>query len=487
MDLTSFDKWDDLDPKILYAQRGKWASEKDKETDPSLIADLTDNIEKMDAYLSFITDKDGNPRHQAPGSQATQDALLVLASKAIYDGPEKLVSVRLAEYDGAIWLDLANLDWQAVKITQERWEVVPKPPVKFLRPRGLSQLPRPVPGGSINLLRQFINLSSADDWALLVSWIVAALSPQGPYPVLSAGGEQGSAKSTLCRLLRTIIDPNSASLRAMPRDGRDLVIAASNSWIMAFDNISHIPPWLSDAFCRMATGGGFATRELYSDNEEVIFDVMRPVMLNGICELATRSDLLDRSICIAMPTIPDKKRMTEKELWSRFNQFLPQILGAFLDAVSRAMKRLPTVKLQNPPRMADFATLAVAAEEGLGLKPGAFLFAYGGNRDQASDLAIEASAVGLAVLALMDERQRWEGTATDLQAALEDSRCSEQTKNRRDWPKSPPAVGRALRRIAPNLRQAGIDVLFDRSTGKRRTRLITLEKPDNKIQSNSCY
>jgi hypothetical protein len=229
----------------------------------------------------------------------------------------------------------------------------------------------------------------------------------------------------------------------------------------------------------MATGGGFATRELYSDNEEVIFDVMRPVILNGICELATRSDLLDRSICITLPTIPDMKRTTEKELWSRFNELLPQILGAFLDAVSIAMKNLPSVKLQNPPRMADFATLAVAAEEGLDLKPGTFLSAYADNRGQASDLAIEASAIGAVILGLFDNRNYWEGTAQELLTELENlHHCSERTKNRRDWPKTPEALGKALRRIAPNLRQAGIDVRFDRGSGKRRSRLIVLEKLD---------
>lgn len=351
-----------------------------------------------------------------------------------------------------------------------------KPPVKFLRPRGLLQLPRPVPDGSVNLLKQFINLNSEDDWALLVSWIVAALSPQGPYPVLVVGGEQGSAKSTLCRLVRTIIDPNSAPLRAIPHDGRDLVITASNSWILAYDNISYIPSWLSDAFCRMATGGGFATRELYSDNEEVIFDVMRPVILNGICELATRSDLLDRSICITLPTIPDEKRTTEKELWSLFSQLLPQILGAFLNAVSIAMRNLLSIELKNLPRMADFATFAVAAEEGLDLEPGTFLSAYAGNRGQASDLAIEASSVGEGILGLINDRNYWEGTAQDLLTELEDHHCPERTKNRRDWPRTPQAVGKALRCIAPNLRQTGIDVRFDRCGGKGRRRLIVLEK-----------
>jgi len=431
---------------------------------------------KSQGFRRWLTGQFWKKYGKAHNSQALQNAISVLISKALYDGGERLVHVRRAEHDGNIWMDLANHDWQAVKITPDGWEVVNDPPVKFLRPRGLLPLQLPVPGGNINLLRQFINISSEDDWLLLVAWIVAGFWPNGPYPVLAINGEQGSAKSTLCRLLRILIDPNSASIRAMPRDGRDLVIAASNSWVLAYDNISNISTWLSDAFCRIATGGGFATRELYSDNEEVIFDVMKPVILNGISELATRSDLLDRSICITLPTIPDEKRMTEKELFLRFNKLLPQILGAFIDVISKAMKRLPTVKLQKPPRMADFATLAVAAEEALGLKPGAFLSAYSTNRGQASDLAIEASAVGPAILAFIEEQQCWEGTAAELQTTLENRYCSEQTKNRRDWPKTPQAVGKALRRIAPNLRQTGIDVRFNRSKGKGRRRLIVLEK-----------
>ncbi|MHC4582701.1 MAG: hypothetical protein ACYS14_14680 [Planctomycetota bacterium] len=126
--------------------------------------------------------------------------------------------------------------------------------------------------------------------------------------------------------------------------------------------------------------------------------------------------------------------------------------------------------------MADFATLAVAAEEGLGLKPGTFLSAYAGNRGQASDLAIEASAIGEGILGLIDDRNFWEGTARELLAELENHHCSEQTKNRRDWPKNPQALGKALRRIAPNLRQTGIDVRFDRGKGRGRRRLIALEK-----------
>ena len=78
--------------------------------------------------------------------------------------------------------------------------------------------------------------------------------------VLVLHGEQGAAKSTTARVLRRLCDPNTAPLRAAPRGVRDLMIAATNSWPFCFDNLEHLPPWISNALCRLATGGGFATR-----------------------------------------------------------------------------------------------------------------------------------------------------------------------------------------------------------------------------------
>ena len=427
-------------------------------------------------FRQWLSRKFWENSHKAPGSQALQDALGVLSGQAIYDGSEKAVHVRLAKHDEAIWLDLGNEKWEAVRITPVGWEIVGKPPVKFLRPRGLLPLPHPSDSERPDRLQNFLNLSDNNDWVLLLSWMVAALKPTGPYPILVINGEQGSAKSTLCRMLKLIIDASLAALRAAPRDLRDLMIAATNSWVLAFDNLSYIPQWLSDALCRLSTGGGLATRELYSDGEEIIFDVMRPVIINGISELATRSDLLDRAICLTLPTIPDSKRKTEEELGQEFNKLLPEILGALLSAVSSAMKKLPTVKLESLPRMADFAIWAVAAEESLGLYEGSFITAYTANRESATDLAIEASPIGPAIQGLMENQSCWEGTAQELLEKLEhDNYPNENTRKRKDWPKSPQVLGKALRQIAPNLRRSGIEVKFDRGTGKKRKRLIIIE------------
>src|ERR1019366_2341618 len=120
------------------------------------------------------------------------------------------------------------------------------------------------------------------DWVLFVSWLVAAFRPKGPYPVLALFGEQGSAKSTTARVLRALVDPFHAPIRELPQTTRDLMISASRSHMLAFDNISHLDSRLSDALCRLATGGGMAIRTLYKDDEETIFDAQRPVLLNGI-------------------------------------------------------------------------------------------------------------------------------------------------------------------------------------------------------------
>src|SRR5262249_9788834 len=148
-----------------------------------------------------------------------------------------------------------------------------------------------------------------------------------PFPILVLHGEQGSAKSTTARVLRSCVDPNVAALRSAPRDDQDLIIAASNSWVVALDNLSAVPDWLSDALCRLATGGGVSTRQLYTDGEEAIFDVQRPAILTGIDELPTRYDLLDRAILGEAPVLDDEHRKPELEFYRDFEPAHPKIFG----------------------------------------------------------------------------------------------------------------------------------------------------------------
>jgi hypothetical protein len=215
----------------------------------------------------------------APSSEALQSALNLIEAKAHFDAPERTVHVRVGGLDGKLYLDVGDETWHAVEIDATGWRVIANPPVRFRRASGMKPMLIPVGGGSIETLRTFLNVQTDADFVLVVAWALACLRNRGPYPVIVLSGEQGSAKSTFSAILRALLDPNTAPLRALPREERDLFISASNAHVLAFDNVSGLPAWISDTLCRIATGGGFAVRQLYSDQDEVLFDAARPVIL----------------------------------------------------------------------------------------------------------------------------------------------------------------------------------------------------------------
>ena len=355
--------------------------------------------------------------HGAPSSEALQSALNVIEAKAHFDAAERTVHIRVSGLDDQLYLDLGDAAWRAVEIDATGWRVIENPPVRFRRAAGMKPLPVPMGGGSIEALPSFLNVQSDNDFVLVVAWAVAVLRNRGPYPVIVLSGEQGSAKSTFSAILRALLDPNTAPLRALPREDRDLFIAASNGHVLAFDNVSGLPGWISDTLCRLATGGGFAVRQLYTDQDEVLFDAARPVILNGIEEIVTRPDLTDRAVFLTLEPIPEERRRPEQELWAAFDAERPRLLGVLLDAVVEGLKRLPETRLEKLPRMADFALWATACETAL-WPAGTFWAAYRGNRDEAVEGVIEADPVAAAVRALMATRTEWTGTASELLGAL---------------------------------------------------------------------
>ena len=415
----------------------------------------------------------------APSSEALQSALNVIEAKAHFDASERSVHIRVGGLDGRLYLDLGDETWRAVEIDATGWRVIDNPPVRFRRAAGMKPLPLPVPGGSIEALRSFLNVQSDADFVLVVAWALAVLRNRGPYPVIVLSGEQGSAKSTFSAILRALLDPNTAPLRALPREDRDLFIAASNGHVLAFDNVSGLPAWISDTLCRLATGGGFAVRQLYTDQDEVLFDAARPVILNGIEDIVTRPDLADRAVFLTLEPIPEERRRPEAELWAAFEAERPRILGTLLDAVVHGLKWLPETRLEKLPRMADFALWATACETAL-WPAGTFWSAHCGNREEAVEGVIDADPIAAAVRGIMATRTEWTGTASDLLGALAKV-AGERVAKSKTWPDSPRALAGRLRRAAPFLRKIGIEISFGRE-GRARTRTIhiaTIPAPEN--------
>ncbi len=425
------------------------------------------------AFRHWLSGRYYRDLFKAPGSQPVADALVTLAGIALHEGCEYPAPVRVHGSSSEVWLDLGAPDWQVVHIDATGWRIRPGAEgPHFIRPKGLQPLPAPVPGGDWQELRTLLNLDGdGEHWPLVVAWLAGCMMPQGPYPLLILEGEQGAGKSTAARMLKGLVDANSSPLRRPPRDERDLMIAASNAWVVAYDNVSGLPPYLCDALCTVATGGGFSTRQLYSDADEQLFDAQRPVLLNGIDAPSTRPDLLDRAVRVVLPAIPEDARRTEAELLGAFNAARPKLLGLLCTATQTAFRRRGEVQLDRLPRMADWASWVVACEPALDLDQGSFLAAFHENRLASVNVALEASAVGGYLIRLADA-DGFTGSAAELLAWLI-GEASDADRHRRDWPTSPALLSKAIRRISPELRRLGIDVTFAK---ERAGRLLTITR-----------
>ncbi len=395
-----------------------------------------------------------------PGTQTLQGALDDLSAQAVYEGSEHRVFTRIAHVSGKIIIDLGNSDWDVVTVSARGWSIGNAPSdVYFRRSRGMLPLPRPESGGSLDELRPFLNVANADAWRLLVGFLIGCFSP-GPFPALVLTGPQGAAKSTAARVIRELIDPNSAPLRFLPKELRDLAISGRNCWLQVFDNLGGLPDWISNALCTFSTGGGFATRKNYTDAEEEIFNFKRPIILTGIADPVSRPDLLDRSLVLELAGIPENKRKSEKKLEAEFQRIKPRIFGALMDVLPSVLKNLPNIKLDTLPRMADFAMWVTAAEVSLGWKSGSFLESYSLNRKESCRIGIEASPVGEALMEIFGEGRFNDRISRLFEMLL--GRVDESSRHVPGWPKNVQSLSRQLKGLAPSIEAEGYTITFYR-------------------------
>jgi hypothetical protein len=409
-----------------------------------------------------------------PTAEAIEAALRIARARALR-GPCYRTWRRVAEQDGLICLDLGCSRWRAVEIDGMGWRVVDAVPVKFLRSRGMLTLPEPEVGETIEVLREFANVESEADFQLFVAFLAAALRPSGPFPILILSGQPGSSKSTLAKIAGLLVDPRTPASSSAPRDERDLFVSAWNSWLLSYTNLSSVPQWFSDALCRLADGEGFKTRQLQTDRDETIFSGARPIVLNGIGNLAKQPDLAERALPMTPPPIPDHQRREEREFWAAFMAARPTILGALCDIVAGGLRRLRDVKLDRLPRRADFARWGAACAPGWGSDPSEFVRDYEENRTDAAAAAAEAAPLLPALEAVLTRTALdvigFDGTASELLDRLGEV-CSEAERRARWYPSNASQLGGALDKIAPLLRSRSIEFTRYRDPDRKRTRRV---------------
>ena len=406
------------------------------------------------SFSDWVASKYYAAKKSALSNAALKTTISTLSGQAVFGGRMVGIHTRIAVTEEGYWLDLCNDKWEAVLVNKQGWKVVSGKCIPlFSRSNSMQAIPNPKTGGSIDGLWDLVNIPH-DDRLIVLAWLLECLRADTPHVVLEVVGEQGSAKSTSQKMLKMLIDPNVANLRAAPKKVEDVWIGADNCHLVSLENISYLGKDYQDALCVLATGGAHATRTLYTNKEEVIMQLRKPIILNGITDIVMAQDLLDRSVHIELPIV--EKRLQSKDVDEAFNKIYPELVGALLDQLVEALQILDSVKIsdQDRPRMLDFAFLGEAVFQANGFGEGEFLARYKSMRKNGVYRTIESSPIGYALMTYLHASPNgWTGQLSNLLAQLNPYKPTGET----NWPKSPKSMGDILRRLAPALRTLGFD------------------------------
>ena len=405
-------------------------------------------------------------------SKLKSDATEYLEGETKCSGKPHEVGLRVMGNEEYIEIDLGDEDWQSVYITKYNWRVK-KHKNFFYRNKSMKPLPFPCKDRmDKDWAGNIFNFSGNSQSMLIMGWLIGCFMPEGPKPMLVIQGEQGSGKSFLASMLRSLVDPVKADKTSLPSSERDLYVQAQNNYVLSFDNQRTLHKRHSDWLCRMVTGGGYSTRRLYTNSEEEVFSASRPIILNGITQIADQPDLIDRSIFINIPVIDKNTRKPEKELLNSMNSLNPMILGKICSALS-AILRNKKKEYDHLPRMADFAKFVSRAEEELGWEEGSFVGAINANRREAHEEMYEYDPLLSLVLELGRKNKNLAFIFSDTTAKLFDVLIGmiPGKFQKSAFPESPAALAKRLNGLKPVLREMGIVIKNNKSNGKRIKRI----------------
>ncbi len=388
---------------------------------------------------------------------AYADALATLRGEAM-NAPTEAAFIRIGPHGGGVVLDLGTVNGAAVVVDASGWRIVDRSPILFQRTALTGELPAPSRGGRLESLRKLLNVSE-ETWPILLGWIIAAMIPEIPHPILMLGGSQGTGKTTAARFIFGLFDPSDAPTRSQPRDPEAWAISVANCWGAVIDNVSSIPDWWSDALCKAVTGDGWIRRTLHTDGAVSVLSFRRVIALTSIDAGALRGDLGERLVLVDLEPIAPESRRAERELDAAYKAARPAILGAMLDLLAGVLARLDTVQLPTLPRMADFAKVLAAVDATLGTQS---LTIYANQEKRIAAEVLDADPVGESLVVFMAGHREWRGTAGELSEAIKPKDAG------REWPKTAKGLGSRVRRLTPALAASGIRVIPPPPNDRRR-------------------
>lgn len=398
--------------------------------------------------------------------QALADACMVLEGFAAQENPQR-VYLRAAEHGGAAYIDMGDATNRVIEISGGNWRITDTAPVLFRRTKLTGELPTPQPGNGRQIW-EFIGIDQADRPILLAVLVAALIQVDVPHVVLLLLAEQGAAKSTVTRMLVSLTDPSAVPLRQPPRDPDGWTTAAAASWVVALDNLSgDIDGWLSDCLCRASTGDGSVKRALYTDADVAVLAFRRCIIANGVDVSPVRGDLAERVATIGLPRIA--VRRAESEFEAEWEAARPAVFGALLDLAAKVHRLLPTIEVDDLPRMADFAKVLAAVDRVMGAN------GLGRYREQSRRSAADTLDVPF-IAELVAAGQTFEDT-TSAELLAELTPKDSDWRPTKGWPKGARAVTGLLTRHAPAMRAQYWQIDNDEGRNKEKATKWTIRPP----------
>ncbi len=382
-----------------------------------------------------------------------------LAAHAEFSGEVRELHTRGAWHEGTLYYELRP--GRVVKAGLNGWGITEKPPVLFRRFPNLKPLPDPEPEGSLDILDDLVNLKTERDRRLFKAYLATVPLPHVGRPILNAGGAMGSGKTTIGRIVKRTWDPTAPE--TVRYDPRDFLQKADKAAVLMLDNLSTLPEAGADTMCRLVTGEADSKRKLYTDDEDVIVELRRAVLLNGINTPTDRSDVLDRSLVVELERIPDAKRKTEEELWERFEAERPRLLGTLFGVLSESIALKPSLQLSRRPRLADWGEYAAAVYEVMGWGAETFLEDWDEVVKAQNQATLDGSPVAQAIMKFVRDDGEFVGSSSELHNKLKPVAEKLGVDRDKAWPKSARWLWRRIKEVLSVLSAAAIEASREHS------------------------
>ncbi len=445
----------------------------------------------------------------------------IIQAKAEFGETRYDLFLKVARYNGDLYYDLTNNKHQVIRIfiNKEKgigeWEILDTTPVPLFR--RYNQIPQDLPSFSIPsklkvdsnssedsissqvyddpldiFLTNLTNIKIKNDRLLVKISLISYFVPDIPHIIMLIHGSKGSAKSTFQLMMKNIVEPAKPSLLTLHNRSDEFIQQLAHNYLPTYDNIKYVPKWLSDEVCKAVTGVGQTKREIYSIDNDKIYEYKHCLIFNGINLAFSEADVLDRSILIRLEEIDDNNRKTEEDILEEFNDLKPDILKVIFDTLANAMAIKEDVKdrlkrLGKLPRMTDYAVWCEAISQSLGNKEGQFLDVYYDNLSLQNDEVVESSLVAKVIIEFMADKAEWKESATELLSTLTSvlSDKDERVVKSRSWPNSSNSLSRKINELTSTLKKRGIEIThsYDNKTRSRVLRITNIEK----ISSLSSY